>query len=45
MKQYLAGNIIDNILDVFEKKSSRKNAAKKLASWLSYFQLNSKKWL
>jgi ATP-dependent DNA helicase RecQ len=42
MKQYLAGNIIDNILDVFEKKSSRKNAAKKLASWLSYFQLNSK---
>jgi ATP-dependent DNA helicase RecQ len=42
MKQYLAGNIIDNILDVFEKKSSRKNAAIKLASWLSYFQLNSK---
>lgn len=42
MKQYLAGNIIDNILDVFEKKSSSKNAAKKLASWLSYFQLNSK---
>lgn len=42
MKQYIAGNIIDNILDVFEKNSSRKNAAKKLASWLSYFQLNSK---
>ena len=42
MKQYLAGNIIDNILDVFEKKTSRKNAAQKLASWLSYFQLNSK---
>ena len=25
MKQYLAGNIIDNFFDVFEKKSSRKN--------------------
>jgi len=36
MKQYLAGNILDNILDVFEKKSSRKNAATKLVNWLSY---------
>jgi hypothetical protein len=31
MKQYIAGNIIDNIIDVFEKKSSRKNTAKKIS--------------
>lgn len=42
MKQYIAGNIIDNFFDNFEKKSSRKSAAEKLANWLSYFQLNSK---
>jgi hypothetical protein len=42
MKQYLSSNMIDNFFDVFEKKSSRNNAAKKLANWLSYFQLNSR---
>ncbi len=42
MKQYLAGNIIDNFLDIFEKKSSKEKALINLANWLSYFQLNSK---
>lgn len=42
MSQYLAGNIIDNIFDVFEKKSSKKQAFKDLAKWASYFQVSSK---
>ena len=42
MKQFLAGNIIDNLFDVFEKKSSQKNAFKELAKWISHFQISSK---
>ncbi|QXP63244.1 DEAD/DEAH box helicase [Polaribacter sp. HaHaR_3_91] len=42
MKQFIAGNIIDNFFDVFENGSSKKNSAKNLAKWLSYFQLKSK---
>ena len=42
MKQFLAGNIIDNLFDVFEKKSTQKKAFKELAKWISHFQINSK---
>ena len=42
MKQFLAGNIIDNLFDVFENKSSQKKAFKELAKWISHFQISSK---
>lgn len=42
MKQFLAGSVIDNLFDVFEKNTSKKNAAQKLSKWLSHFQLKSK---
>ena len=42
MRQYIAGNIIDNLFDVFKNKSSKKLAFKELAKWASHFQVNSK---
>ena len=42
MKQFLAGSIIDNLFEVFDKNTSKKSSAKKLSKWLSHFQLNSK---
>jgi ATP-dependent DNA helicase RecQ len=42
MKQLIAGSIIDNLFDVFEKNTSKRNAAQKLSKWLSHFHFMSK---
>lgn len=42
MKQFLAGSVIDNLFDVFDKNTSRKTSALKLSQWLSHFNLKSK---
>lgn len=42
MKQFLAGSVIDNLFEVFEKNTSKKSAAQKLSEWLSHFHLKSK---
>lgn len=42
MKQFLAGSVIDNLFEVFDKNTSKKTAAQKLAKWLSHFHLKSK---
>lgn len=42
MKQYHSGYLIDKIIDVFEKKSSKKNSLIELSLWLSHFQIKSK---
>ena len=42
MKQYIAGYILDNFTSIFEYNASEEKAALHLASWLSYYNLNSK---
>lgn len=42
MKQLIAGSVIDNLFDVFEKNTSKRNAAKNLGKWLSHFHFKSK---
>lgn len=42
MKSFIAGAILDNLWDYFEKKSKELDSAKKLAHWLSHFNLKSK---
>lgn len=42
MKQLIAGSIIDNLFDVFEKNTSKRSAAQKLTYWLSHFHFKSK---
>jgi ATP-dependent DNA helicase RecQ len=42
MKQLIAGSIVDNLFDVFEKNSSKKAAAQELTYWLSHFNFKSK---
>lgn len=42
MKQYQAGFILDNLIDVFEHKSQKQSDYKQLAKWVSIFQVNSK---
>lgn len=41
MSQFIAGNILDNLYEVFEDLEN-KNAAHKLSNWLSHFQFTSK---
>lgn len=42
MKQLIAGSVIDNLFDVFDKNTSKKTAAHKLSKWLSHFHFKSK---
>jgi ATP-dependent DNA helicase RecQ len=42
MKQLIAGSVIDNLFDVFEKNTSKRTVAYKLSKWLSHFQYKSK---
>jgi hypothetical protein len=42
MKQYQSGYIVDDLFDIFEKKSSKQGAFKELTRWVSHFQVNSK---
>jgi ATP-dependent DNA helicase RecQ len=42
MKQLIAGSVIDNLFDVFEKNTSKRNAAQNLGKWLSHFHFKSK---
>jgi ATP-dependent DNA helicase RecQ len=42
MKQLLAGSVIDNLFDVFEKNTLKRNSAQKLTHWLSHFNFTSK---
>jgi superfamily II DNA helicase RecQ len=42
MKQYQAGYIIDNLIDVFKNKSSKKKAFVALTKWASHFHIKSK---
>lgn len=42
MKQLIAGSVIDNLFDAFDKNSSKKAAAHKLSKWLSHFHFKSK---
>lgn len=42
MKQFLAGSIIDNLFEVFDKNTSKRTSAQTLAKWLSHFHLKSK---
>ena len=38
MKQLIAGSVIDNLYDVFEKIHQKRNAVQKnLGKWLSHF--------
>lgn len=41
MKQLIAGSVIDNIFDVFEKNTYKRTAAQKLSKWLSHFYFKS----
>lgn len=42
MKQFQAGYLLDNLLDVFDEKSIQKENFKCLTKWSSHFQLTSK---
>ena len=42
MKEYISGNIIDNLYQVFESDDEKLGASKKLTHLLSHFHLNSK---
>ena len=42
MSQFVGGSILDNLLDYFEKNSSKQAAAQNLAKWLSRFHFKSK---
>lgn len=42
MKQLIAGSVIDNLYDVFEKNTSKRNAVQNLGKWLSHFHFISK---
>ena len=42
MKQLIAGSVVDNLFEVFNKNTFKRTAAQKLAKWLSHFHFKSK---